>query len=214
MALAIIFNECDEIIRQTPWWREKHSYKANVVAYAMSVLFNEIHSHYKDHELDFARIWSSQTTYLELRKQMKILCDEVYKFITRDDRLTENVTEWCKKELCWSRAKSARWTFLPEFIDTLILQAEISSDLKEAKTMQRVTNEVDTLKFIMASGSDYWQNMLNWGNARGLLSDMEQSILRIVINIPKTGRIPSEKQAKVVIRARERMISEGMPLQF
>ena len=214
VALAIVFNECDEIIRQTPWWREKHSYKANVVAYAMSVLFNEIHSHYKEHELDFARIWNSQTMYPELRKQMKILCDEVYKFITRDDRLTENVTEWCKKELCWSRAKSARWTFLPEFVDTLILQAEISSDLKEAKTMQRVTNEVDTLKFIMASGSDYWQNMLNWGNARGLLSDMEQSILRIVINIPKTGRIPSEKQAKVVIRARERMISEGMPLQF
>ena len=56
--------------------------------------------------------------------------------------------------------------------------------------------------------------MLDWGNARGLLNDMEQSILRLVINMPKTGRTPSEKQAKVVIRARERMLSEGMPLQF
>ncbi len=214
VALAIIFNETDEIIRQTPWWREKHSYKANVIAYAMSVLFNEIHTRHKDYEVDFGKIWNLQSMYPELRKQMKILCDEVYEFITRDDRLTENVTEWCKKETCWTRAKVGNWTFLTEFLETLISQNELSGEIKEAKTMQKVANEVDTLKFIIASGSDYWQKMLDWGNARGLLNDMEQSILRLVINMPKTGRTPSEKQAKVVIRARERMLSEGMPLQF
>ncbi len=214
VALAIIFNETDEIVRQTTWWRDKHSYKANVVAYAMSVLFNEIHTHHKDYEVDFGKIWNLQSMYPELRKQMKALCDEVYEFITRDDRLTENVTEWCKKEACWTRAKTESWTFLTEFLETLISQNELSGEIKEAKAMQKVANEVDILKFIMASGSDYWQKMLDWGNARGLLNDMEQSILRLVINMPKTGRIPSEKQAKVVMRARERMLSEGMPLQF
>ena len=214
VALAIIFNETDEIVRQTPWWREKHSYKANVVAYAMSVLFNEIHTHHRDYEVDFGKIWNLQSMYPDLRKQMRVLCDEVYEFITRDDRLTENVTEWCKKEACWTRAKTERWTILPEFIESLISQNELTGEIKEAKAMQKVANEVDTLKFIMATGSDYWQKMLDWGHARGLLNDMEQSILRLVINMPKTGRTPSEKQAKVVMRARERMLSEGMPLQF
>jgi hypothetical protein len=214
VALAIIFNETDEIVRQTPWWREKHSYKANVVAYAMSVLFNEIHTRHKDYEVDFGKVWNLQSMYPELRKQMKVLCDEVYVFITRDDRLTENVTEWCKKEVCWTRAKTESWTFLTEFLETLISQNELYGEIKEAKAMQKVANEVDILKFIMASGSDYWQKMLDWGNARGLLNDMEQSILRLVINMPKTGRTPSEKQAKVVMRARDRMLSEGMPLQF
>jgi hypothetical protein len=35
-----------------------------------------------------------------------------------------------------------------------------------------------------------------------------------VINIERTGKLPSVKQAKVVIKARDRMISEGMPLEF
>ena len=29
-----------------------------------------------------------------------------------------------------------------------------------------------------------------------------------------TGRIPSDKQAKVILKARERLIAEGMPMQF
>ena len=214
VALAIIFNETDDIVKQTSWWKEKRSYKANVVAYAMSVLFNEIHTNHRGYNVDFGKIWSIQTMYPELKEQIKILCDEVYDFITRDDRLTENVTEWCKKEACWTRAKAMRWTFSHNFMSTLISQDELAGEIKEAKSMQKVANEVDTLKYIIAAGSEYWQQVLDWGNKRGLLTDMEQSILRLVINIPKTGRTPSDKQAKVVIRARERLISEGMPLQF
>lgn len=214
VALAIIFNETDDIVKQTLWWKEKHSYKANVVAYAMSVLFNEIHTNHKGREVDFGKIWSLQTMYSELREQIALLCNEVYEFITREDRLTENVTEWCKKEECWRRAKQMQWSFNPSFIDTLISQDELASEIKDAKATQKVANEVDMLKFIMATGSDYWKNVFDWGYSRGLLTDMEQSILKLAINIPITGRIPSEKQAKVITRARERLIAEGMPLQF
>lgn len=214
VALAIIFNETDDIVKQTSWWKEKRSYKANVVAYAMSVLFNEIHTNHKGYEIDFGKIWSIQMMYPELREQIRILCDEVYDFITRDDRLTENVTEWCKKEICWTRAKAIRWTFNENFLNTLILQDELNSEIKEAKAMQKVANEVDTLKYIISAGSEYWQKVLDWGNARGLLTDMERSILRLAIKIPITGRTPSDKQAKIIMKARERLISEGMPLQF
>lgn len=214
VALAIMFNSTDEIIKQTPWWKEKRSYKANVVAYAMSVLFEHIRKTKKDYELDFATIWNMQGLYPELHKQLAKLCDEVYAFITRDDRLTENVTEWCKKEICWERAKAERWTFYDDFMRTLVSKEDIRSEEKDAKVKQKISNEVDAMKFILAAGKDYWQQVLNWGVSRGLLSDMERSILRIVINIWVTGRTPSEKQAKVVIRARERMIAEGMPMQF
>ena len=70
------------------------------------------------------------------------------------------------------------------------------------------------MKFIFAAGTEYWQKVLDWGVSRGLLSDMERSILRMVINIQTTGRIPTDKQAQVVMRARDRMITEGMPMQF
>ena len=55
---------------------------------------------------------------------------------------------------------------------------------------------------------------MEWGSSRILLSDMEKSLLKMAMNIGITGRIPSDKQVKAILKARERMISEGMPLQF
>lgn len=214
VALAILFKETDEIIRQTDWYREKHSYKANVIAYSMSVLFEYIRNNCKEYEMDFIRIWNQQSLYPELRLQMKILCNEVYEFITREDRLTENVTQWCKQARCWERAQKRKWTIQPEFLKTLISKDTIKGEEKEAKASRKVESEVDALKFIMAEGPEYWQKVLEWSSIRRLLSDMELSILKMVINMNVTGRIPSDKQAKVILKARERLIAEGMPMQF
>ena len=85
---------------------------------------------------------------------------------------------------------------------------------KEEKTKRKLANEVDALKEIVARGSEYWTQMLQWGMERRLLSEKEISVLKITININRTGRIPTDKQAKVVMQSRERLIKEGMPLQF
>ena len=214
VALAIIFKATDDIIRQTEWYKAKRSYKANIIAYTMSIIFYEIRNSYKGYELDFIRIWNKQEIYPELAEQISILCTEVYEFITRDDRLRENVTEWCKKEECWKRAKTEKWTILSPFVNTLISSTQAASENKEAKETRKVNNEVDSLKYIMGMGSAYWKKMLEWGKTRGLLTEMEKSILQLVINMEYTGRIPTAKQANKIISARERMISEGMPLQF
>ena len=76
---------------------------------------------------NFLKIWNSQTIFPELEEQIKILSKEVYEFITRNDRLTENVTEWCKKEKCWEKAQITKWTITDSFIDTLISADSIKS---------------------------------------------------------------------------------------
>lgn len=214
VALTILFKKTDEIIKQTDWYRAKHSYKANVIAYSMSILFEYIRQNVKGCELDFIRIWNQQDVYLELENQMRILCYEVYEFITRDDRPTENVTQWCKQQRCWELAQKENWTIYQDFVNTLVSKEKIKSEEKEAKENRKVENDVDALKFIISSGCDYWKNVLLWGNKRRLLSDMEQSIAKMVINMNVTGRTPSTKQAKVLLKMRERLIAEGMPLQF
>ncbi len=214
VALAIIFKGTDEIIKMTDWYKEKHSYKANVIAYTMSVLFNYIRTNVKGFEVDFMRIWNIQKLYPELEQQIRILCTQVYEFITRSDRLTENVTQWCKQAKCWERAQKYDWNIQPMFLRTLIEVEDIKSEEKSAKEARKVENEVDVLKYIMAVGKEYWEKVLEWGSTRKLLSEMELSILKIVINMDVTGRIPSVKQAKVIMKTREKLISEGMPLQF
>ena len=214
VALAIIFRSADEIVRQTDWYKAKRSYKANVVAYTMSVIFYLIRSKYKGYEMDFMRIWNKQEIYPELAQQIHILCTEVYEFITRDDRLRENVTEWCKREECWKRAKEQSWSILPAFTRSLISKREVVAENKEAKETRKINNEVDSLKYIMGMGSAYWGKMLEWGKSRGLLTELEISILQKTKSMEVTGKIPSAKHANIIISARDRMIGEGMPLQF
>ena len=214
VSLAIIFKGTDEIIKQTDWYKEKHSYKANVIAYTMSVLFNYVRTNVKGFEVDFIRIWNLQKLYPELEQQIRILCTQVYEFITRSDRLTENVTQWCKQAKCWERAQKYDWNIQPIFLRTLIEVEQIKSEEKSAKEARKVENEVDALKHIMAAGKEYWEKVYEWGFTRKLLSEMESSILKIVVNMDVTGRIPSVKQAKVVMKTREKLILEGMPMQF
>lgn len=213
-ALAIIYKGADDIVKQTEWYKEKHSYKANVIVYTMSIIFDYIRKNAKGYELDFMKVWNLQGLYPELSEQIKVLCTEVYEFITDDSRPIENVTEWCKRELCWQQAQKKKWTIRDSFLKTLISQESVNAEEKEAKEERKVANEVDDLKFIMASGKEYWQKVMEWGLTRRLLSDMELSIIKMVINMEITGRVPSSKQAKVVIKARERLIVDGMPLQF
>ena len=213
VALAIVFKRMDALIKETTWYKEKKSYKANVIAYGMAVLFNYIHKSHKDYEIDFLRIWNNQNTYPELDEQLLITAKEVYDFIT-GPRETENVTEWCKKELCWNRAKNHDWTITDGFIYSLVEKEKLIEENKTEVQSQKVSNEIDLLTEIFNRGTSYWKQVLQWGKTKGLLNEKEISILTLIVNMEYTGRIPSEKQAQVVANARERLISEGMPLQF
>lgn len=213
VAIGIMYKATDEIVKQSDWYKETKSYKANVIAYTLSILFNYIHKNRKGYEIDFARIWNAQDIYEELEDQIKVLSREVYNFIT-GPRDTENVTEWCKKELCWTRAKNQIWTINDAFIYSLVDKTEIKETIKEEKNTRKIANEVDLLKDIIARGSAYWKQMLSWGKERRLLSEKEISVIKLIINVNITGRIPTDKQAQVAYQARERMIKEGMPLQF
>ena len=213
VAIGIIYKKTDEIIKQTDWYKEKKSYKANVIAYTMSLIFNYIRTKRKGYELDFNRIWNMQDIYDELEDQISVLTREVYNYIT-GPRDTENVTEWCKKEACWQKAKAQAWTFNDPFIYSLISQGDVNVEVKEEKAVRKIANEVDALKEIIARGPSYWKQVRQWGLNRRLLSEKEASILQMIVNMNITGRIPTDKQAKVVMQARERLIKEGMPLQF
>lgn len=213
VAIAILYQCTDELIKQTKWYKEKRSYKANIIAYTISLIFNYIHINKKGYELDFDRIWNEQGLYEELEDQIKVISKEVYDFIT-GPRDTENVTEWCKKEICWTKAKSSIWTFNDPFVYTLISKEEINKQVKGEKTTRKLANEVDALKEIIARGTDYWKKMLEWGISNRRLSEKEISILKMIINMNMTGRIPTDKQAKVVMDARARMIKDGMPIQL
>jgi len=78
-----------------------------------------------------------------LVEQLEIITREVYDFITRDDRLTLNVTEWCKKETCWERAIKEKWTITEHFKKSLIDLQEEKSELEEGKKERKIINQLN-----------------------------------------------------------------------
>ncbi len=213
VALAIIYKRTDEIIRQSKWYIENRSYKANVIAYTISLIFELIARYHNGYELDFRRIWNDQCVYDELDEQLNLLQNEIHNFIT-GPRMTENVTEWCKKEACWSQAKDKNWTLTDAFVGTLVSKEEIRDEKKDNVQTQKIANEINALNEIFARGAKYWNTVLEWGNSRKMLSEKEISIIRLSANMFTTGRVISEKQAQIVIEARKRLIENGMPMQF
>ena len=210
ISLAIIFKETEKLVANQEWYKKIKAYRANIVTYSISILFHIIRQQYKDKAINLKQIWNKQKLYNELEEQLIITTKEVYDFITRDDRITQNVTEWCKKDICWERAKSENWTITKNFIDSLTNLEEEKQEVEEGKKDRKMQNELNAEIEVINLGADYWENVLQWGLERKLISPIEQSFLEVAINFEKTLRPPSSKQAKKILDIREKLYSEGL----
>ena len=210
ISLAIIFKETEKLVANQEWYKKIKAYRANIVTYSISILFYIIREQYKDKVINLKQIWNKQKLYNELEEQLIITTKEVYDFITREDRITQNVTEWCKKDICWERAKSENWTITKKFIDSLTNLEEENQELEDGKKDRKMQNELNAEIEVINLGVDYWKNVLQWGLERKLISPIEQSFLEVAINFEKTLRPPSSKQAKKILEIREKLYSEGL----
>ncbi len=59
-------------------------------------------------------------------------------------------------------------------------------------------------------GAAYWRKVLEFGRNDRLLSEMEDGLLSVAASFDTTGRIPSDKQAKLIMQIRNRLFDEGL----
>lgn len=57
-------------------------------------------------------------------------------------------------------------------------------------------------------GAGYWRKVLEFGRNDKLLSEMEDGLLNVAANFDTTGRIPSDKQAKLIMQIRSRLLTK------
>jgi len=210
IALAILFKTTERIVSAQQWYQEIKAYRANIVTYSVAVIMNQIEKKHKGKTLDFLRIWNAQSIPSELESQLIKTTKEVFDFITREDRTTLNVTEWAKKEECWKRAESFDFTLLEGFADTLISTGDEQVEAEIAQKEQKVSNQISAEIELINLGADYWKKVLEFGRNDRLLSEMEDGLLNVAANFDMTGRVPSDKQAKLIMQIRNRLFDEGL----
>ncbi len=204
---AIMFRETEKIVSNSDWYKQIKSYRANIVTYTLAYISHFIKTNHPDKTFNFSKIWSMQNVTKEFREQISLLAQDVYNFITRDDRGTTNVTEWCKKELCWLLMKKEEFYISSKYIKSLEDKVKIVEKQKQAKKERRVDNNLAVEIEVCNIGIDFWKNLKQWATERRLLTTTELSFIDAACNLEK--RMPTTKQSKIILEIKKRIELEG-----
>jgi len=106
------------MIPKQEWFQQ--SYRANIVTYTIALLRYLIQKQFGK-ELDLMGIWQKQTIPKAVEDTLTELSEKVYNKLTDPNRDVVNVTQWCKREKCWTGVKEISYT-LPNEITVFIVK--------------------------------------------------------------------------------------------
>jgi len=208
IAKAIVFREMERLVSAADWY--EGGYRANIVAYAIAKLSFDLKMDGK--ELDFERIWRSQSLSPALREALSISSKAVHDIIVDTPTGVRNVTEWAKQQACWNRVLNLDIGW-PGSLDDGLLGKQESADLRRgARKDQRILSGIEIQTAVVDAGPQFWTAVKKWAQEAGWLSPREVGVLDVAISLPT--RVPSEAQAKVLMDALERYQEEGCPLRI
>lgn len=210
VARGIIFRAVEKLVSSQPWYNG--GYRANIVAYSIAVL-SEITKRHKQ-SLDFQRIWNAQDIKKTLEQALSIIAEAVNDDITKPAQGISNISEWCKKDACWTRIQAQIDRIEPElpdeFWDELVSADEAATEAKSAKKTQKIDNGIDAQRKVIGIPASDWRRIEELLAARRLLTLKEVGILKIATQMP--SRIPTEKQCAVLLDTIEKARAEGISL--
>ncbi|MBR6984336.1 MAG: AIPR family protein [Ruminococcus sp.] len=208
ISLVIIFRTIDKMIPKQEWY--VGGYKANVVAYSMSLLHYKLSKWFPQQALDLQKIWQKQKCPDPLVAQLIIIAREVYNSITSEDRPIENVTQWCKQASCWDRVKSLDISKAADLESILVGFEEEKAIRREARKDMKLQNSIDLQVTVLKLGEGYWKKLQEWLKSHNIATSLQNTALKVAVKI-SAGAFPNERQCKQLMDLRDRAIEEGFP---
>lgn len=197
VAKAILWKRAERIVSA----QEFGGYRANIVAYSIAKL-----SHSTQQRLDLGRIWTAQALDEVIQESIEQLAHLAFGLLTSDERPTQNVTEWAKREDCWRQMRQLSWS-PPSGLNNLMVPLakeaprDSAGDEQPSNVMTGALSEHDPVVQEMSELSgDAWLALSNWAKQTGNLTGWER---RFSYNIGiqlKRGNQLSVKQANVAKR--------------
>ena len=204
ICFVILFRTTDKIVNKAEWYNVG-GYKLNIVPYTISKLIQSIP---KGYCLDYDLIWKKQQLYPSLNAQIEKIARITNEFIQKSNGII--VTEYCKKEDTWKKYKDVSISLDKSFLDDLaskeIIESKIQSSIKEKK----LEKDVNCMVEVYNLGSTYWTNLLAEGMKRHILSPTEMDLLKLAVAYADGKKFPSDKQAKLIWKIREKLDQAGV----
>mgnify|MGYP001153113917 CR=1 FL=1 len=207
IARGILFRATEKLVSVQSWYNG--GYRANIVAYTLSML-GEVTKRRKT-TVDYQRIWSAQAIDDVLSEAVVTIATAVNEDITRPPQGISNISEWCKREGCWTRLLDQVdhiTELLPEAFWSEL--ASVEDDRHEAKTArqtQKIDNGIEVQRQVFEVPPAQWSAILREGSSRRLLTPKEVGILQIAAQMP--AKIPTERQSVILIEILNKAHQEG-----
>ena len=207
IAKAIVFRASERIVSRQAWYRG--GYRANIVAYAIAKIAHDVAEMNKT--LNFQAIWRRQAPAASMELAIATTARQVHDVLVDPpaDKGIGNVTEWAKKQACWSKVQRLQIELLRDFMDELITGEERKGAVRNARKVQRQLDGIQAQSAVVNAGGEFWNDALAWARARRLLSMTEVRALQVATRMPR--KLPSEHQCAAILNVLSKLQTEGYP---
>jgi hypothetical protein len=161
-------------------------------------------------ELNYPGVWSKQMLSPALENQLAAIAASVFEVIVHPPEAFQNITEWCKKELCWDRVLSLQISLKKDFLAELLDGGSDRRVRRDARLQQDMDSGIDAQVKVVQLGKEFWFQLAKWSRARKLASPEEDQLLSVVIQMPR--RIPTDWQSEKLLKLKTRMEAEGFSI--
>lgn len=210
VARGIIFRATERIVSAQPWYN--NGYRANIVAYTLAVL-SEL-TRRQEKSLDFLRVWNAQAISPVLESTIAAVASRVNDDLLRPMQGISNISEWAKREACWTRMLEHMDEFadlLPDEFDSECLSRDDHlSEKRAARNTQKVDNGIEAQTKVFAIPAPKWIVIHDTLAAKRLLTPKEVGVLKIAMQMPM--KIPTDKQCAVLLDTIGKARAEGLTI--
>lgn len=208
VARALLFRATERLVSAQPWYNG--GYRANIVAYTLAVLGEILKRAGK--APPYGKIWNTQAVDPQMESAIVAIATAVNEEIIRPPQGISNISEWCKKEACWTGLLGKIDAFADlldeDFIEGLPSADEGVADLREARRTQKVDNGIEAQTRVLAIPARDWGRVHATLSARKVLTAREAGVLQVAMQMPM--KLPTDRQCLVLLDTLEKARLEGL----
>lgn len=183
-------------------------YRPQIVAYAWSLIFHAVRS--SGREPNLARVWERQEvdpTLIKTFTRAAVMAQSAIKSLPDG---SSNVGEWAKKEACWTKLSSTRFSLGEAALEWSVERAA-DRDRKRSSRAEGVMDDGINLQqdVVFRSANGYWQALYSWPPLGSHVSGQELSLLGKASSIQTAATIVTDRDLRKLRSIAERCEEVG-----
>lgn len=207
VAKAIMYESLRSGVMREDWYRQSPGYLANIVAYSIAKFSLQLSEQFPDQRYDFGKVWDLQEVPEATQRVLLQIAKRAQQHLNDPSRPQANVTQWAKQPACWEGLSKIAIDGVSNVAEDLLDANEYATIQKEASVVRKMDSGFEAVARIVAVKQSTWVTVAN-SVPRNPISPMEIALFEEFGSGKK--KVPSERQAKALLRMLDRFASAGV----